>query len=421
MNKHPIVRNKRTLPISALALMAAMPATQVVADPVTEAIKDGEVSLSARYRYEFVDQDGVPNDAHASTLKTKLGYRTGTVSGFSGFLEAESVTAVGSENFSSPTNGVPSPSSTSPNRHPVVADPTETEINQAYIRYQGLADTDIKYGRQLFTLDNHRFVGHVGWRQNEQTYDAATVVNQSLEDTTLTAGYIYNVNRLVSEAAGPRGDDAMQTGVFNARYDGLAAGSLTAYSYLLDYDNLDALSTSSYGLRFTGDTEMSDGVKALYTLEYAQQSDYADNPNSFDTDYYLIEGGVQASGVTLKLGQELLGSDEGQFAFDTPLATLHAMNGWTDKFLNTTASTNGNGLVDTYASIGGKAGGFKLMAIHHEFESDNASVDYGSETGVLAVRPITETYTVGFKAASYRADDFSVDTDKAWLWVSANF
>jgi len=409
MSKHPIVQNMWPLPATALMLMAAMPTSQAVADPITEAIKNGEASLSARYRYEFVDQDGIPNDAHASTLKTRLGYRTGKVSGFSGFLEAEHVAAIGSENFSSPTNNVAN--------HPVVADPTETEINQAYLRYQGLADTDIKYGRQLFTLDNHRFVGHVGWRQNEQTFDAATVVNKSLADTTLTAGYIHNVNRLVSEAAGPRGDDGMQSGIFNARYDGLSAGSLTAYSYLVDYDSLDAASTSSYGLRFTGGTDLSDSVKALYTLEYAQQSDYADNPNSVDADYYLLEGGASVSGVTFKLGQEMLGSDEGTASFQTPLATLHAMNGWTDKFLG----TPDNGLVDTYASIGGKAGDVKLMAIHHEFESDVGDLDYGSETGLLAVKPLNDTYTLGFKAASYRADDRKDDTDKAWLWVQASF
>ena len=61
------------------------------------------------------------------------------------------------------------------------------------------------------------------------------------------------------------------------------------------------------------------------------------------------------------------------------------------------------------------------MAIHHEFESDTADQEYGSETGVLAVRPLNETYTLGFKAASYSADDFSVDTDKAWVWVQASF
>lgn len=411
MTMHPIVRNKWAIPASALMAMAAIPTSQAVADPVTEAIKNGEVSLSARYRYEFVDQDGIPNDAHASTLKTKLGYRTDKVSGFSGFLEAESVAGVGEQNFTSPTNGVTD--------HPLVADPTETEINQAYVRYQGLDDTDIKYGRQLFTLDNHRFIGSVGWRQNEQTFDAATVVNKSLPDTTLTAGYIYNANRLVSDAAGPRGNDGMETGVFNARYDGLPGGSLTAYNYLLSYNSeaLEGGSTNSYGLRFTGGSPLSDGVKALYTLEYAQQSDYGDNPRSFDTDYYLLEGGVQASGLTVKLGQELLGSDDGNASFQTPLATLHAMNGWTDKFL----ATPNDGLVDTYAQIGGKAGGFKLKAVHHEFESDNASSEYGSETGVMAVRPINETYTVGFKAARYSAEDFSEDTDKAWLWVSANF
>jgi len=36
---------------------------------------------------------------------------------------------------------------------------------------------------------------------------------------------------------------------------------------------------------------------------YAQQSDYADNPSSFDTDY-LVEGGASVSGVTFKVGHE---------------------------------------------------------------------------------------------------------------------
>ncbi len=396
---------------SFLALIIAAPAAPVLANPVTEALVDGEASLSARYRYEFVDQDGIEKDAHASTLRTTLDYETGTVGGFSGFLEFESVTALGNENFASPTNDV--------DDRPAVADPTETEINQAYLRYQGLADTDIKYGRQVITLDNHRFIGHVGWRQNQQTFDAATLVNESLTDTTLTAGYIYNANRLVSDAAGPRGNDGMRTGVLNARYDGLDAGSLTAYSYLLSYssEDLQGGSTSSFGLRFNGDTDFSDTVTGLYTLEYAHQSDYDTNPNSFDVDYYLVEGGIETSGVTFTLGREVLGSDDGDFAFQTPLATLHAMNGWTDQFL----ATPEDGLVDTYVSVAGSLGGFNLMAIHHEFESDNGSLDYGSETGIQAVRPITDNYTVGFKAASYDADDFNQDTDKAWLWVDASF
>jgi len=179
------------MPLVLAMAAAPLAAAPVAADLVTEAIKDGEVSLSARYRYEFVDEDGIPNDAHASTIKTKLGYRTGRVSGFSGFLEAENVTAVGSENFASPTNNVAN--------HPRVADPTETgdqpglyPISGAWrIRTSSTVASSLPW---ITTVSS----GHVGWRQNEQTFDAATVVNKSLADTTLTAGYIHNVNRLVS-------------------------------------------------------------------------------------------------------------------------------------------------------------------------------------------------------------------------------
>ena len=39
-------------------------------DSVSEMLSEGNTSLSFRYRYEFVDQDGVANDANASTLKS---------------------------------------------------------------------------------------------------------------------------------------------------------------------------------------------------------------------------------------------------------------------------------------------------------------------------------------------------------------
>ena len=48
---------------------------------------------------------------------------------------------------------------------PVVADPADTEINQALIRYQG-DKWRVAAGRQEILLGDVRFVGNVGWRQN---------------------------------------------------------------------------------------------------------------------------------------------------------------------------------------------------------------------------------------------------------------
>jgi hypothetical protein len=101
-------------------------------------------------------------------------------------IEAESVKALNKQ-FDSKATGQTG------NGHAVVADPESNEINQAYLSYSGIDNTVVKWGRQRLILDNARFVGNVGWRQNEQTFDAFTIVNKSLPDTTITAGYVTNV------------------------------------------------------------------------------------------------------------------------------------------------------------------------------------------------------------------------------------
>ena len=69
-------------------------------------------------------------------------------------------------------------------QYPVVADPEATEVNQAYLIYGGIPDTRLQAGRRAIKLDNQRFVGNVGFRQNEQTFDSATIANSTLTDLT---------------------------------------------------------------------------------------------------------------------------------------------------------------------------------------------------------------------------------------------
>ncbi|WP_077530130.1 alginate export family protein [Vreelandella utahensis] len=400
----------------SLAVAVAAFSGVICADPITDAISNGTPSLDTRYRYETVDEDTFADDARASTLRARLGYETAEVGNLKGYLEMEHVTSVGPENYNSTINGRDS--------RPIVADPTETELNQAYLAYNGLADTRLTIGRQRLKLDNDRFIGNVGWRQNEQTFDGTTLINTSLPDTTITAGYLHNANRIVSDAS-PKGDLAMKTGILNGQYDGFDSGSLLAYSYLVALDNRPEESTQTYGLRYTGNAPLTGSLNALYTLEYAHQSDYDDNTRDLDQDYYMLEAGVDYAGVQFKLGQEVLGSDDGAAAFQTPLATLHAFNGFTDRFL----STPDAGLVDRYTSLSGTLNGVALMAVYHEFDSDEGSGDYGSEAALQATYRLNETYTLGAKYATYDADGFSQDssaafnrdTDKGWLWVQASF
>ncbi len=101
---------------------------------------------------------------------------------------------------------------------------------------------------------------------------------------------------------------------------------------------------------------------------YARQKDAGDSELSYDSDYYKLEGALKFKPVTLKAGYEVLASDNG-VGFQTPLATLHKFQGWTDQFLSTPA----DGIEDAYVVISGKAGPVKLMAVYHDFRAESAS------------------------------------------------
>ena len=172
----------------AVALVASMASTVLAEEAsLAEALRGGEVKIQFRYRYEDVDQDNALENANASTLKSRLNYTSAVFSGLQAQVEVDNVTQIGDDDYNSTSNNETG--------YSVVADPDGTEFNQAWLSWSGM-DTVVKGGRQRILLDNERFVGGVGWRQNEQTYDSGSVVNKSLKDTTLTYAWIDNVNRV---------------------------------------------------------------------------------------------------------------------------------------------------------------------------------------------------------------------------------
>ncbi len=410
----------KTLRPSLLSLLclgagALLAGPALAADSVVDALTGGKPSLDARYRYESVSQENALKAASASTLRLRLGYETGEFKGFGAMLEAEHLSVLGADNYNSTTNRKTA--------YSIIADPEFTEINQGYFSYSGIPGTKLKYGRQRLVLDNQRFIGNVGWRQNEQTFDAFTVVNKSLPATTITAGYIYNANRVFSDLSKTPvatfanvGNAHMQSPILNVSYKGWSAGEIVGYGYLLDYADFATSSIQTWGLRFKGDKAAAEGMKLLYTAEYASQSDYKNNPADYRIDYAFLEAGLAKGVHSVKLGYELL-EGNGTKSFQTPLATLHAFNGWADIFLATPA----NGLKDAYLAAGTTLHGVKLDAIYHDYRADKGSARYGSEWNLMATRPISKNYLVGIKYAAYNARTFSADTDKVWLWGEAKF
>jgi len=402
----------------ALALLAAGVSSMSIApaafaeDAFFEALTGGKVSFSARARYESVEQDNSLKDADAYTLRTTLAYKTGAFHGFSGFIEVEDVSELGDGDFNNKVSG--------DTAYSVVADPDDTEMNQAYLQYNGF-DTEVKFGRQELTYRGapfHRFVGNVLWRQNHQSFDAFTLSNNSIADTEINYAYINKVHTIVG------GTDEMDSHLINLKYTGLPVGSVEAYGYFLEYEDLAKAASSSktVGLRFSGARAVSDDLKLIYTAEYAKQDEYKDGTMD-DQNYYLGEVGAKYKGWLAKFSYEMQEGD-GTSAFTTPLGTNHAFQGWADTFLNTKVHTGGRGLEDMYFTVVGKVLGAKVVAVYHDFETDHDGIDAGEEFDILAQKTFKQHYTVGIKYADYNAGDAAlgkVDTEKFWLYGQIKF
>jgi hypothetical protein len=366
--------------------------------------------VDARLRYESVDQVPFVSDASAITARIRAGIEAKT-SAFSFLVEAEATLAI-SEDYNSGVNGF--------GAFPVVADPQNIELNRAQIQFTGLPKTVVTVGRQRINLDDQRFVGSVGFRQNEQTFDAARLEYSGIKDVKADITYAWS-NRTIwgIDGFGARQQSVSGDNVFaNLSYKH-KVGTLTGFAYLVDQDEA-AVSGFRYGARFAGAAPLSKAAKLTYALSYAKQSDFNNNPNDYSTDYWLAELGGEAKGWKLTGAYEVLGASTGAAltSFQTPLATLHKFNGWADKFLVTPA----NGLRDAYALVGytkPKFAGFDsigVSATYHDYRSDRLSLNYGDEWGAQLVAKLKK-YTFTLKYADYNAKAFATDTQKFWASV----
>ncbi len=395
--------NNSVLIASTILLGNILTSPTAYADDFVQSITSGKAYADINSRYEYVDEDNTKKNANAGTIRTRLGYDTGVFNGFSGKAEFSYNTDVfGLDEFNSKQNGK--------TQYSVVADPTQTEVNQAYIDFTGLDKTRFRYGRQRIKLDQDRFVGNVGWRQNEQTYDALTVTNQSLDDLKITYGYIDKVQTFLDTRIDHN------THLFNVNYSGFKPVSVVGYYYGLENEDNQNQSSNTYGIQFKGKIAFNDSMSVMYLGEYANQKDAKDNSHDFNLDYYHVNAGMNISGFVAKAGYELLEGD-GNDAFQTPLATKHAWNGWADKFLAVPV----DGLEDFYLVAATKLMGVKVKAIYHNFESDKGNQNYGDELDVVLAKKLNKNYSLLLKYAIYDADEYSVDTEKLWLAFNAKF
>ncbi len=405
-------RNRLLTPILLTVLAAAFSPARAEEPPsLGDAVTKGKISLNLRYRYEDVDQDGFAEPGRASTLRTTLGYRTLWWNRLAAMIEFENVVNVGFSNdhnnggSGSLWNGVTD--------RPAIPDPPITEINQVSFDWKPLDSLPLRGGRQEIIIDNSRFIGNVGWRQNHQTFDGGTVHFTGVKNLDLGYAYIAR-QRTVAGASRP-----MSTSHLEGTYTFQGAGALRGYLLSIDFDQeaLWAQSTVTYGASFAGKAELSKALGLTYRLELASQQDTGDNPGTVDADYFRADLGFNFGKVTAAAGYELLGGSPGEGSFNTPLATLHKFNGWADKFLTTPA----DGLTDFFVSLEANVGRFALLGVYHDFGADTGSASWGSEFDASVVYTTAWKQKFAVEAAFYDADDWATDTDKIWLWTQWGF
>jgi hypothetical protein len=392
----------------ALACAAAvLPAG--AAETWGQALREGDVIVDLRARYESVEQSDFASSADALTNRLRAGFQTAPLKGTAFLAEAVVIDDL-TERYNSTTNGL--------TQYPTVADPADfAAINRLAVINQSLDRTTLTFGRQRIAHDDQRFVGNVGWRQHEQTFDGLRAQWGSAKLKTDLA-YAAQVNRVF-------GPDSLQgkwegdVVLANVAYT-LPVGTVTLFDYYLDIDGVAAASSNTVGIKLAGSKPLGK-LTGTYALGVGRQTEAGVNPIDVDADYRLVEGGLTLAKFGVALGLELLGGD-GVAGFATPLATLHAFQGWADKFLATPAA----GIEDTYVRFTyplGKRARFSsvaVAAVFHDYEADVGSAHFGEELNLQLVAR-TQRVALTVKYADYRAASLLTDTEKLWLSVDYAF
>lgn len=400
----------------------------IQAQSVYDAIMQGTSVSQLRFRYEYVDQDSKPEDANALTLQSLIGWQTASY--FNTRLTAQLINVSHlNQDFYDNNLGKNKPS-----QLPTVQDPEITDINQLYLDYSGIPKTNIRLGRQIIRIDNTRFVGDIIFRQSSQVFDGVTVTNQALTNTEVLLGHYEHLRQSTGKYRNTNFDIA------HIAYKYLPKASIAAYGYFIDQPDtgqVTGVSNNSHqdiGLRFDGSVDINTDWRWLHTFEFAKQTAYQGGSETIDVSYKKTGLGLGLKKWFARFDQEVLSSNGGLYAFQTPMATLHPFQGWTDLF----TTTPKQGMIDRFITVGGVWNQWTLQSEWHQMLSDHrfqtptgTGNDYGREWDVSVAYQYTPKLQTKFEYARFNEGDIlgasatassrKMDTTKGWLTLLFQF
>ncbi|ACT49600.1 alginate export family protein [Methylovorus glucosotrophus] len=422
--------------LGVAALQAPVASAEEVLPEYTfmDAIKTGKNLTSFRLRYENVDQANRSETGEGLTLRSLVGWQTAPYKNFSFGIQLINVSKA-IDNYDDRAMNQPQPGM---GNYPAIVDPDNTDINQVYVDWTGIKNNKIRLGRQSVKLDNVRFIGNVEFRQVMQVFDGIALENKSIKDTEIYLAHFERVKQITEKMRNGNLDIA------NIKYRISPSESLVGYGYFNNFNDLgfnqnnnlgagaDA-SNKTLGLRLDGTRKVNDDWKVLYTAEYAKQTDYSGGDKNIDAHYARLGGGAMYGTWYVRFDHELLSSNDGLYAFQTPFGTNHLFQGWADQFLVTPRF----GIKDNYISFGGKpVDSVLLQAEYHVFTSDEDFAKfgggfgdkYGKELDLGATWNVNSKLMLKAEYANFKEDDRlalatarKADTEKVWLTAMYTF
>ena len=400
-----------TAPVFAGETYVDTPEQPVVATSEPDAFDWLTPSIDIRTRYEYRNQEGL-DSSNSVTARARLGLTLGEFNGFSAFGELEATTALVDDFDAGPGNTTPNnPTKTQ------IADPENVELNRAWVQYKGNGAL-AKFGRQRIIRNDAFFIGNVGWRQNEQTYDAGQIA-YSDDNFSLSYAYSYRVQRIFGDDAGGFVEQAEGDFHFIDASFSTPIGKVGAYAYLIDVDNQPNVGRSNTYGAFTN-------LGGLYLEGAYQEGESALVGGGGDYDGFL--GRAHYTLKTDSVGSFTVGADWQQENFKTPFQTAHAHFGFADVFLGqqiglNNAGGNFDGIFDGYLkhSISGLPGGITAKTHLHYFANEDLTTTYGYEVDVVLVKKFTDNLTGLVKGAFFFADNDSGFGDVTQVTVDLNY
>ena len=386
-----------------------------------EVFTKGVYDVKLRLAYEYSDLDnGSVSPGKGLVLSSYAGFRTAEYEGFSLYAQVHNLWKLDDEynDLRGKYAG----------DNDVIADPDGTRIQQLYTDLTMIPDTKIRIGRQEIVLDDVRFIGNIGFRNTAQAFDAITLTNTSIKDTTIFLGYSENVASILFK-------ENEYDGIFmgNVKYTGIKGHTQTAFAYLVDRDEDEGVAgpsiahdAATYGTRFTGWFD-----EFGYDLTYAHQTDWKDTD---DLSLNFFQGilSYKMGKLTPAIGYSYIqGADNAnEKAFSTLFSTAHKWNGWADQFLSTNAGGLVNGLQDINASLTYKNWETTFRFSYHYFDTTDDNTfggAYGQEVDFLVVKKLNKNLTASAKVAYYdkfqesNAGNPTRDELVFWLRLDYNF